>query len=108
MELNRFTEKAQQALIQAQSLAGEYSHGQVEGEHLLLSVTDSLAVKMDSASFLLYRPSNALMDLKGEFSPRNNPLALSLEDLGSGRYILIFEWYSAGLRYETQQSLTVP
>jgi ATP-dependent Clp protease ATP-binding subunit ClpB len=38
MELNRFTEKAQQALIQAQSLAGEYSHGQVEGEHLLMAL----------------------------------------------------------------------
>jgi len=38
MDLNRFTEKAQEALIQAQSLASEYSHGQIEGEHLLLAL----------------------------------------------------------------------
>ena len=35
MNLNRFTEKAQEALLQAQNLAAERSHGQIEGEHLL-------------------------------------------------------------------------
>jgi ATP-dependent Clp protease ATP-binding subunit ClpB len=38
MDLNRFTEKAREALIQAQSMAGEHSHGQIEGEHLLLAL----------------------------------------------------------------------
>ncbi len=38
MDLNRFTEKAQEAIFQAQSLAGERSHGQIEGEHLLLAL----------------------------------------------------------------------
>jgi ATP-dependent Clp protease ATP-binding subunit ClpB len=38
MDLNRLTEKAQEALLQAQSLASEYSHGQIEGEHLLLAL----------------------------------------------------------------------
>jgi ATP-dependent Clp protease ATP-binding subunit ClpB len=38
MELNQYTEKAQEALIQARSLAGEYRHGQIEGEHLLLAL----------------------------------------------------------------------
>jgi ATP-dependent Clp protease ATP-binding subunit ClpB len=38
MDLQRYTEKAQQAVAQAQSLAGEYSHGQIEGEHLLLAL----------------------------------------------------------------------
>jgi ATP-dependent Clp protease ATP-binding subunit ClpB len=38
MDLNRYTEKAQEALLQAQSLAGELSHGQIEGEHLLLAL----------------------------------------------------------------------
>jgi ATP-dependent Clp protease ATP-binding subunit ClpB len=38
MDLKRYTEKAQEALIQAQSLAGEYNHGQIEGEHLLLAL----------------------------------------------------------------------
>jgi ATP-dependent Clp protease ATP-binding subunit ClpB len=38
MDMNRFTEKAQEALAQAQGLAVEYSHGQIEGEHLLLAL----------------------------------------------------------------------
>jgi ATP-dependent Clp protease ATP-binding subunit ClpB len=38
MDLNRLTEKAQEALIQARGLAAEYSHGQIEGEHLLLAL----------------------------------------------------------------------
>ncbi len=38
MNLNRFTEKAQEALLQAQSLAAEHSHGQIDGEHLLLAL----------------------------------------------------------------------
>ena len=38
MDLNRFTEMAQEALLQAQCLAGEHSHGQIEGEHLLLAL----------------------------------------------------------------------
>ncbi|MFN2225441.1 MAG: Clp protease N-terminal domain-containing protein, partial [Anaerolineae bacterium] len=38
MDLNKFTEKAQQAVVQAQGLASEYSHGQIEGEHLLLAL----------------------------------------------------------------------
>jgi len=38
MDLNKFTEKAQQAVVQAQGLATEYSHGQIEGEHLLLAL----------------------------------------------------------------------
>ena len=38
MDLNQFTEMAREALVQAQSLAGEQSHGQIEGEHLLLAL----------------------------------------------------------------------
>ena len=38
MDLNKLTEKAQEAIAQAQNLAMEYSHGQIEGEHLLLAL----------------------------------------------------------------------
>ncbi len=38
MDLNRYTQKAQQAFASAQSLAGEYNHGQIEQEHLLLAL----------------------------------------------------------------------
>ena len=40
MDLNRYTEKAQQALAQAQRLASEYNHAQIEPEHLLLALVD--------------------------------------------------------------------
>jgi ATP-dependent Clp protease ATP-binding subunit ClpB len=38
MDLNRYTQKAQQAFAGAQSLASEHSHGQIEQEHLLLAL----------------------------------------------------------------------
>ncbi|MBC7227397.1 MAG: ATP-dependent chaperone ClpB [Thermoflexales bacterium] len=38
MDLNRYTEKAQEAIFTAQRLASEYNHGQIEPEHLLLAL----------------------------------------------------------------------
>jgi ATP-dependent Clp protease ATP-binding subunit ClpB len=38
MDLNKFTQKAQEAVVTAQSLARQMSHGQVEPEHLLLAL----------------------------------------------------------------------
>jgi ATP-dependent Clp protease ATP-binding subunit ClpB len=38
MDMNRFTEKAQAALVDAQSVAAEQSHSQIEGEHLLFAL----------------------------------------------------------------------
>ena len=38
--LNRYTTKAQEAVIQAQSLAEELNHSQVEPEHLLLALLE--------------------------------------------------------------------
>ncbi len=38
MDLNKFTEKAQAAVISAQELARAYSHNQIEPEHLLLAL----------------------------------------------------------------------
>ncbi|MBN1179840.1 MAG: ATP-dependent chaperone ClpB [Anaerolineae bacterium] len=38
MDINRLTERAQQAVLGAQKLAGEYSHGQIEPTHLLLAL----------------------------------------------------------------------
>lgn len=38
MNLNRFTEKAQEATLEAQGLATQYNHSQIDPEHLLLSL----------------------------------------------------------------------
>ncbi len=40
MRLDRLTEKSQEALQNAQSIAQERSHGQIESEHLLLALLD--------------------------------------------------------------------
>src|SRR5580704_12081502 len=40
MDINRFTEKAQEALQGAQKLAIRYNHQQIDVEHLLLSLLD--------------------------------------------------------------------
>ena len=38
MDLNRYTQRAQEAVLGAQTLAGDYSHAQIEPEHLLLAL----------------------------------------------------------------------
>ena len=38
MNIQRFTEKAQEALLQAQELASQYSHSEIEPEHILLAL----------------------------------------------------------------------
>src|SRR5215467_3369660 len=40
MDINRFTEKLQEAIRAAQSKAGHYSHQQVDVEHLLLGLLE--------------------------------------------------------------------
>jgi ATP-dependent Clp protease ATP-binding subunit ClpB len=38
MNLNKFTQKAQEALVQAQALAGDFSHSQIEPEHVMIAL----------------------------------------------------------------------
>jgi len=38
MDINKFTQKSQQALQDAQSLAAKYGHQEIDGEHLLLAL----------------------------------------------------------------------
>src|SRR5437870_1475746 len=40
MNLNKFTEKAQEAVLTAQTLAEQLSHAQIEPEHLLLALVE--------------------------------------------------------------------
>ena len=48
MNLNKFTEKAQEAVVAAPQLASELSHAQVEPEHLVVT----LAEQLDDAIFV--------------------------------------------------------
>ncbi|MDF1554761.1 MAG: Clp protease N-terminal domain-containing protein, partial [Deferrisomatales bacterium] len=40
MDLNRFTQKSQEALSEAQTIAVQRGHQEVDGEHLLLALLD--------------------------------------------------------------------
>src|SRR5688500_20288738 len=40
MNLNKFTEKAQEAVVAAQALASELHHAQIEPEHLLVTLVE--------------------------------------------------------------------
>ena len=40
MDMNRLTQKSQEALSEAQNLAVTYGHGKVDGEHLLLALLE--------------------------------------------------------------------
>ena len=67
MDLNRFTQKAQEAIVGAQSLAGEYSHGQIEPEHLLLSLLrQSDGIVPQIVQKLEADPSEMALALEGE------------------------------------------
>lgn len=67
MNLNRYTEKAQEAIIEAQNLALEYHHSAIEPQHLLYTL-----VKQDGGVVpailknLGIEPERVLQDLTGE------------------------------------------
>ena len=79
---------------------------QLEGT-LQISMTDSLAVSCDSARIQLYRPSDIQQDMNMPYDPGRGALVISRENLVPGRYILKLSWYSGGLRYEADRTLSI-
>ena len=79
---------------------------QLENE-LQISMTDSVAVRCDSARIQLYRPSDNQLDMNMNYDPGRGALVISREDLVPGRYILKLSWYSGGLKYETGHNLNI-
>jgi ATP-dependent Clp protease ATP-binding subunit ClpB len=84
MNINKFTEKAQEAIVGAQNLAGELSHAEITPEHLLVTLVeqqggivpsvlrklnlDPAAVARDARALLTSAPKAYGADLR--FSPR--------------------------------------
>ncbi|NLE44819.1 MAG: ATP-dependent chaperone ClpB [Chloroflexi bacterium] len=67
MDLNKFTQMAQEAVISAQSMAGEYGHGQIEPFHLLsalLRQSDGIAPQI--VQKLEINPQDLLPAIDGE------------------------------------------
>lgn len=79
---------------------------QLEGT-LQISMTDTVAVRCDSARIQLYRPSDNQLDMNMSYEPARGTLVISREDLQPGRYILNLSWYSGGLKYEIDRTLNI-
>ncbi|MBF0443860.1 MAG: AAA family ATPase, partial [Oligoflexales bacterium] len=69
MDMNRLTQKSQEALADAQSLAISYGHNEVEGEHLLLSlITQSEGVVPTVLTNLSIKPDIVRSHVERELS----------------------------------------
>ena len=71
MNLNKFTQKAQEAVMEAQSLAGKYSHSQIEPGHLLLALlrqADGIVPQV--VQKLEANPGEMALSLEGELKKR--------------------------------------
>ncbi len=71
MDLNRFTQKAQEAVAAAQRLAAELHHSQIELEHLLLALLRQTAgVAPEVVEKIGVRPSVLISQLEGTLGSR--------------------------------------
>src|SRR5262245_12792815 len=84
MDINRFTEKAQEALQGAQKLALRFNHQQLESEHLLLSlldqerglapaILDKAGVSLDAIRIKIQRELEKLPRVTGVGADSQNP-----------------------------------
>ena len=88
MDLNQFTEKAQQALAGAQKLAARFSHQQIDVEHAILSLLDqekglAPAVEVDEPDVEFGQPAPAETVAKSD--QRSNKVRADLHQYGSER-----------------------
>ena len=79
----------------------------LENEFLVLDFEESLALKIDSGSVLMYRPSDSKQDLILPLDLWENRVIIPKDQLISGRYILKLFWYSEGLKYEVDKQVNI-
>ncbi len=100
---------SQQMLVEARSVQFQNDIGiQMNQGELQIDIEQSLAAKMDSARFHLYRPSDSNYDIQQSFEATQSPLIIPGEELIPGRYILKVYWSSGGLNYEIDQTVFIP
>ncbi len=100
---------SQQMLVEARS--AQYKNAietQMKEGVLLIDIEASLATKMDSARFHLYRPSDSKYDILESFEASDSPFIIPGDELIAGRYILKVYWSWDGLNYEIDQSVFIP
>ena len=79
----------------------------LENDFLVLDIEESLALKIDSGSVLMYRPSDSKQDLILPLDLWENRVIIPKDQLISGRYILKLFWYSEGLKYEVDKQVNI-
>src|SRR5438046_7017464 len=91
MDLNKFTEKAQQALAGSQKLAARMNHQQIDVEHVLLSLLDQekglapailtkAGVSLDALTIKTQRELEKLPRVTGDVEPRLTNRLVKLVD----------------------------
>ncbi len=71
MNLSKFTQKAQEAILEAQSLAGKYSHGQIEPDHLLSALlTQSEGIVPQVVQKLGANPRDMVLSLERDLNKK--------------------------------------
>jgi len=100
---------SQQMLVDARSAQYKNAIGtEIKEAALFINIESSLAEKMDSARFHLFRPSDGKYDIQSSFDSSENPFIIPGEELISGRYILKVYWTWEGLNYEIDQAVFIP
>jgi ATP-dependent Clp protease ATP-binding subunit ClpB len=95
MDLNRFTDKAREALTGAQKLAARFNHQQIDAEHALLSLLDQekglapavlqkAGVPVDALSVKLHRELEKLPSVTGDVEARLAQRLVKLIDAAEG------------------------
>lgn len=82
-------------------------HTHLEAEFLVVDFEESMALKIDSGSVLLYRPSNSRLDVTLPLVLSENKFKIPKHNLIAGRYILKLFWYSEGLKYEVDKQVSI-
>lgn len=74
---------------------------------LLIAIDSALAVTIDSGKVLMYRPSGSNQDLEYLLEKPVGNIFISSDNLIGGRYILKSQWFTGGIRFETEQPVIV-
>lgn len=100
---------SQQMLVEARSAQFQnHIETQFQNGVFQIDIRKSLAEKMDSARFHLYRPSDSNYDIQNPFDAGDGPVIIPGEELIPGRYILKVYWTWDGLKYELNQTVFIP
>src|ERR1051325_6652250 len=90
MNLNKFTEKAQEAVITAQNIASEFNHSEITPEHLLVALVEqSGGIVPSILRKLTLDPARVATDARALL--KNLPAAYGTEARFSPRMKLLFD-----------------